>query len=63
MPGPRIKPSPNATPIMPKAPARFSFGVTSAMYAIAVGMLEAVIPEMIRPRKSHPIVGESAMTM
>src|SRR6184192_3652711 len=51
--GPNVNPMPNATPIRPNAPARFSFGVTSAMYAIAVGILEVVIPEIIRPRKSQ----------
>jgi hypothetical protein len=60
--GPKAKPIPNAIPIIPNALARFSFGVTSAIYAIAVGILEVVMPEMMRPRKSQPMVGASAMT-
>ena len=60
--GPTTKPSPKAAPIMPNPAARFSGGVTSAMYAPAVLMLAAVIPEITRPANSHPTVGASAIT-
>src|SRR5262249_11374824 len=60
--GPSTQPTPQAAPNSPKLAARISGGVTAAMYAYAVGMLEAVIPETIRPAKSHCHVGASAIT-
>ncbi len=38
---------------MPKAAARFSGGLTSAMYALAAVMLAVAMPESTRPAKSH----------
>ena len=61
--GPNTKPSPKAALTMPKASARFFGSVTSAIYAIAVGMLAEVIPDTTRPTNSHPSVGASAITM
>jgi hypothetical protein len=46
---------------MPKALARPSGGVTSAMYANAVLMVAAVMPEMMRPMNSSVSDGASAM--
>lgn len=57
-----MKPSPNATPSIPKRAARRSGGVTSATYAPAVLNDEAVTPEMTRPMKRIGTVGASAMT-
>ena len=59
--GPSTKPKPNALPIMPKAAARFSGGVTSAMYALAVDIFAVAMPESTRPAKSHQRFGASAM--
>ncbi len=60
--GPNTKPMPNATPIMPNAPERFSGGVTSATYAMPVLTLAAVMPEMTRPTKSHARFGAIAIS-
>jgi hypothetical protein len=49
-----MNPIPNAAPNIPNALARFSAGVTSVIYAIAVGTLEAVNPDTTRPTNSHP---------
>ena len=61
--GPNVKPRPKAALKIPKLPARFSGGVTSAMYALAVEKLAEVIPEMMRPTKSQLTPGASAITM
>jgi hypothetical protein len=59
--GPSTNPSPNAAPSSPNPAARFSGGATSAMYAPAVEMLAAVIPEITRPANNQPSVGASAI--
>ena len=56
-----MKPKPHAAPTKPKAPARFSGGVTSAMYAVAVVNPAAVIPERTRPMKSQVSEGAKAI--
>ena len=56
-----MKPRPNAAPSRPKLAARLSGGVTSAMYALAVGMLAVVIPESTRPTNSQLRLGARAM--
>ena len=61
--GPSTKPIPNAAPSMPNPAARRSGGVTSAMYAPAVAVLAAVMPESTRPTNSHDNVGASAIKM
>jgi len=61
-PGPMMKPSPNALPRMPNAAARFSFGTMSAMYALAVLKLAAVMPSSTRAANSSHSVGASAST-
>ncbi len=61
--GPMTKPAPNAAPSKPNFAARSSGGVTSAMYAPAVLMLAAVMPEMTRPTNSQRMLGASAIRM
>src|SRR5277367_6679506 len=61
--GPSMNPTPKAAPMMPKAAARFSGGVTSEIYAPAVLKLAAVMPEMTLPSRSHHRLGASAMRM
>ena len=51
-PGPRAKPSPNATPISPKALARFSGVVISARTAVAVAAVPPLAPSITRARNS-----------
>ncbi len=58
-----MKPRPNAAPSIPNRAARFSGGVTSAMYAVAAEKLADVMPETTRPTKSHAIEGAIAITM
>jgi hypothetical protein len=58
-----MNPIPNAAPSIPNALARFSAGVTSVIYAIAVGTLEAVNPDTTRPTNNHPSAGANAITM
>ena len=53
---------PNATPTHAERTGRVSGGVTSATYAMAVLTLAAVMPEMIRPTKSHARFGASAIS-
>ncbi|MFO0731395.1 MAG: hypothetical protein U0361_10455 [Nitrospiraceae bacterium] len=60
--GPRMNPSPNVAPIMPKPAARRSGGVTSAMYAPAVLKLDAAIPEITRPRNNQVRFGANAIS-
>jgi hypothetical protein len=48
---------------MPKRAARRLGGATSAMYAPAVEKLDDVMPERIRPTKSHARSGATAITM
>ena len=50
--GPKMNPSPNAAPIIPNAPARFSGGVTSAMYDDATVMLAPLKPLIARVTNS-----------
>jgi hypothetical protein len=45
---------------MPNAAARFSGGVTSAMYELAAEKLAAVMPPMTRPTNSHQSRREAA---
>src|SRR5580704_2767758 len=59
--GPTINPNPNAAPNIPNFAARFSGGVTSAIYAFAVGKLAAVIPEITRPTNNQLNVGATAI--
>ena len=60
--GPTMKPTPKATPRSPNLAARSSGGVTSAMYAVAVAKLEAVMPETTRPTNSHHSDGAAAIS-
>src|SRR5436309_9783642 len=59
--GPITNPKPNTALIRPKGFARSSGFVTSVTYANAVDMLEVVMPEMMRPTKSHRSDGATAM--
>jgi hypothetical protein len=61
--GPTMNPTPKATPRRPNFAARSSGGVTSAMYAVAVGKLDEVMPETTRPTNSHHNDGATAITM
>ena len=60
--GPTMKPTPKAAPSMPNLAARWSGGVTSAMYADAAEKLEDVIPEITRPTNSQPTDGATAIS-
>ena len=51
-----------AIPISPKFAARFSGGLTSAIYAAAAAKLAPVIPAIIRPAKNQPRLGANART-
>ena len=53
MKGPRMKPSPKATPISPKARARLSGGLMSASTAPAVAAVPPLTPSMIRAANSR----------
>ena len=57
---PATKPNPDAAPTNPNKPARFTGGVTSAMYAVAVADPAAVIPESTRPTNRQRSVGLNA---
>ena len=52
-PGPRMKPSPKATPISPKARARFSGLLMSANTAPAVAAVPPLNPSIILPVNSN----------
>ena len=58
--GPKMKPSPKAAPIKPKFFAFFFFSDDiSARYAVAVGIVEPVIPAMSFPTNNIHIALDS----
>jgi hypothetical protein len=54
---------PNAAPISPKLWARFSGGVTSAIYAIDGEYTAPATPAIARPMKSNAKVGAKPISM
>ncbi len=56
-----MNPMPNAAPISPKFFARFSGGLTSAMYADAGPNVAPAIPAIVRPKNNQPSVGAIPM--
>jgi len=58
--GPAMNPRPKDMPMRPKFCARFSGGLTSAMYAAAVPMEAPHNPATRRPRKNQASDGANA---
>ena len=58
-----MNPRPKATPIRPKLAARFSGGLTSAMYAPTGVKVAPNAPATIRPSTSHQMSGATLSKM